>query len=161
MENPFTTKMQLKNDGELLKILKSSTSFDYKAVLAAFYELEKRGLPLTEFVSLKLELEEKFLRENTNMSNTETSSYSKVIIFASSFLLLPIIGAVLLSLNLFDRSKKMGILVVLLFGILYTLLSLLVLNLFTYPFWLVLLLNGFGGGMLSEFFWNKFMRDNK
>ncbi|MBX2897722.1 MAG: hypothetical protein KF763_19935 [Cyclobacteriaceae bacterium] len=158
MENLFTSKMKLKNDRELLKILESPKSFDYRAVLAALHELERRGFSLEEFTSIKLELEKKFQEEIVSKNSTSTNAYSKVVIFGSSFLLLPIIGAILLSINLFDVRSRIGILVVLLFGIVYTMLSLFVLNLFSYPFWLVLLLNSFGGAMLAEFFWNKYMK---
>jgi hypothetical protein len=80
--------------------------------------------------------------------------YSKVAISAFSVIFSTIFGAVLLSSNIKDNKNKW---IVVGFGIIYTTLTIIIINLIPPNTFYVLMLNMAGGLGLTSTFWNKYV----
>ena len=81
--------------------------------------------------------------------------YSKKAIQGFTIFFTTIFGAVLLMKNLKEMNKPKARIQVLVFGIIYTLISGIILNLIPKSIFLTLLFNLIGYAVLVEFFWNK------
>jgi hypothetical protein len=171
-ENKFLEKFQNKTDSELEYILENKKSYDEKAVSASIHILKERNgiTPEIETVEndIKTEKEKKkiaqkkFVEEEKKKNNiTDDLSapelHSKKVIMVFSGLFSTIFGAVLLMYNMKQTDNPTGRIQVLIFGILYTIIPLVVINLLNIGGNIALLFNIIGGGILSEYFWNKFI----
>ena len=171
-ENKFIEKFQNKTDSELEYILENKKNYDEKAVSASIYILKKRNgkSPEIETVENEIKIEKekkqidqkKFVEEEKKKNNiTEDPNapelHSKRVIMVFSGLFSTIFGAVLLMYNMKQTENKTGRIQVLIFGISYTIITLLIVNLLNIGGNIALLFNIAGGGILSEYFWNKFI----
>ena len=171
-ENKFIEKFRNKTDSELEYILENKKSYDEKAVSASIHILKERNgkSPEIETVENEIKIEKekkqiaqkKFVEEEKKKNNiTEDPNapelHSKRVIMVFSGLFSTIFGAVLLMYNMKQTENKTGRTQVLIFGISYTIITLLIVNLLNIGGNIALLFNIAGGGILSEYFWNKFI----
>ena len=160
MENFFSKMMASKDDNELKDVISRKDSFDSQAVLAAIWEMEKRGLAdeTTEFI--KSEFSEKIeVQKEDERKRQESPSIPKIAVFLVSFLLTPLFGAILFSINLFDIKQVKGIILVMGFAIFYTIISIVIFNSTSYHFGIVIIINALGAAIISEFFWKKYFKE--
>jgi len=171
-ENKFIEKFQHKTDSELEYILENKKNYNEQAVLASIQILKERNGESSELKSVEKEIEtekekkeitqQKAVEENKKKNNITDDPnapelHSKKVIMVFSVLFSTIFGAVLLMYNLKQTENKAGRIQVLIFGILYTIATLLVVNLMNIGGNIALIFNIAGGGILTEYFWNKFI----
>lgn len=158
--------MSTKSNDDLVTILKEKDAYTKEAIQAVTWELENRGLlekpivektntskgnELTESVILKEKIE-------SNKSPFEKLEvpflYSKSAILGFTIFFSTIFGAILLMQNLKEMHKPKEKNQVLVFGIVFTLFSTIILNYLPKSFFTTLFLNLIGYVILSEYFWN-------
>lgn len=83
--------------------------------------------------------------------------HSKRVITVFSGLFSTIFGAVLLMYNMKQTNNPKGRIHVLLFGIIWTVGSILTINYLELPGNLTIIFNLLGAGILNEYFWNRFI----
>ena len=160
MENFFSKMMASKDDNELKDVISKKDSFDSDAVLAAIWEMEKRGLADETTELIKREFSGKIkVQKDEERRRQGTPSIPKITIFLVSFLLTPLFGAILFSINLFDVKQVKGMLLVIGFSILYTVISIIIFNFTSYHFGIIIIINALGAAIISEFFWKKYFKE--
>tara|TARA_B110001450_G_scaffold184757_1_gene172835 strand:- start:1238 stop:1849 length:612 start_codon:yes stop_codon:yes gene_type:complete len=159
--NSFTKNMRLKSNKELETILKKKNDYTQEAIQAVIWEMENRNL---------IEKSEVHFEENTlkdlsvskeSISDNESSYeklvlpvlYSKKAIQGFTIFFTTIFGAVLLMYNLKEMNKLKERNQVLIFGIVFTILSAILLNYLPKMIFTTLLFNLIGYAVLIEFFW--------
>lgn len=170
--NKFVEKFQDKTDSELQNIISDKKSYVEEARLASIQILKERNGN-----SLELETAEKELREEKekkvaiqkqNEEDQIKKNYltddpnapelhSKRVITVFSAIFSTIFGAVLLMYNMKQTKNEKGRIQVLIFGILYTILIILIVNALKTSFNISIILNLIGAYILNEYFWNKFI----
>jgi len=165
--NSFSTKMSKKSNLELETIFNEKSKYTEEAVQAVIWELENRNLiKKTETLyqdpdkedSLTLSPSSKEVSENSESTFEELvlpALYSKKAIQGFTIFFTTIFGAFLLMQNLKQMNKPRARLEVLVFGIVYTLFTIILLNYLPKMFFSTLIFNFIGYAVLSEFFWNK------
>ncbi|MCL7753893.1 hypothetical protein [Polaribacter sp. Z022] len=165
--NSFTNNMRLKTDAELKTILKEKSKYTEQAIQAVIWELEDRNLiekseepyidPLKEE-----EISDTVVKEsniNNNESNFEEFEkpflYSKKSIQGFTIFFSTLFGTILLMSNLKVLKKQKARMQVLVFGISYTVLITIILNLYPQILFLSIIFNLIGYGVLVEYYWNK------
>lgn len=165
--NSFTNNMRLKTDAELKTILKEKSKYTEQAIQAVIWELEDRNLiekseepyidPLKEE-----EISDTVVTESTinnNESNFEEFEkpflYSKKSIQGFTIFFSTLFGTILLMSNLKVLKKQKARMQVLVFGISYTVLITIILNLYPQILFLSIIFNLIGYGVLVEYYWNK------
>ena len=153
--------MRLKSNKELETILKKKNDYTQEAIQAVIWEMENRNL---------IEKSEVHFEENTlkdlsvskeSISDNESSYeklvlpvlYSKKAIQGFTIFFTTIFGAVLLMYNLKEMNKLKERNQVLIFGIVFTILSAILLNYLPKMIFTTLLFNLIGYAVLIEFFW--------
>ena len=135
-ENYYSKSMPRKSEVELLEYVNHHTDYQEEAVLAAIWELEKRGAVSKIISDLKNVLSDKI--EVTEKPNTTTSfeNDSTPLIYSSNFILIfgvlfSVFGAgILVALN-FMQLKKVKLARLFLFaGLVYLLLQMFVFGIF-------------------------------
>lgn len=161
--NSFTRSMSKKSDAELEQIIQEKSKYTNEALQAVIWELENRNLIEKEEIVLEVAKEDKVLvsdkvdekKENAFEEFELPVLYSKKAIQGFTIFFTTIFGAVLLMKNLKEMNKPKARMLVLFFGISYTLFSVILLNYLPKTFLITLIFNLFGYGILIEFFWNK------
>ncbi len=171
-ENRFIEKFQHKTDSELEYILENKKSYNEQAIAASIHILKERNGKTPELESVESEIKiekekkeiarEKIIEENKKKNNLTDDPnapelHSKRVIMVFSGLFSTIFGAVLLMYNMKQTDNQTGRIQVLIFGILYTIATLLIVNLMNIGGNIALIFNIAGGGILTEYFWNKFI----
>lgn len=171
-ENTFLEKFQHKTDSELEYIVKNKKSYNEKAVAASILILKNRNgeSPELEFIEneIKIEKERKIITHNKSLEEEKKKTtitddpnahelYSKKVIIGFSGIFSTIFGAVLLMYNMKQTNNKKGRTQVLIFGVLYTIITLLIVNSINTVSNMALPLNIAGGMILNEYFWNTFI----
>jgi hypothetical protein len=171
-ENKFIEKFQLKTDSELEYILENKQSYNEQAVSASIQILKERNGQSIELESVENEIEvakekkeiiqRKVVEGEKKKSNITDDPnapelHSKRVIMVFSGLFSAIFGAVLLMYNMKQTDNKKGQIQVLIFGILYTIATLTIITLLDIRGNIALIFNIAGGGILTEYFWNKFI----
>ena len=165
--NSFTNNMRLKTDAELKTILKEKSKYTEQAIQAVIWELEDRNLiekseepyidPLKEEVISDTVVTESTI--NNNESNFEEFEkpllYSKKSIQGFTIFFSTLFGTILLMSNLKVLKKQKARMQVLVFGISYTVLITIILNLYPQILFLSIIFNLIGYGVLVEYYWNK------
>ncbi len=165
--NSFTAKMSKKSNGELETIFDEKSKYTEEAVQAVIWELENRSL--IEKTEILYQDPEKVVQLTKVTSTKETQEknespfeelvlpvlYSQKAIQGFTIFFTTIFGAVLLMRNLKEMNKPKAAIQVLVFGIVYTLFSIILLNYLPKMFFITLIFNLIGYAVLSEFFWNK------
>ena len=165
--NSFTAKMSKKSNGELETIFDEKSKYTEEAVQAVIWELENRSL--IEKTEILYQDPEKVVQLTKVTSTKETQEknespfeelvlpvlYSQKAIQGFTIFFTTIFGAVLLMRNLKEMNKPKAAIQVLVFGIVYTLFSIILLNYLPKMFFITLIFNLIGYAVLSEFFWNR------
>ena len=165
--NSFTNNMRLKTDAELKTILKEKSKYTEQAIQAVIWELEDRNLiekseepyidPLKEEEISVTVVKESTI--NNNESNFEEFEkpflYSKKSIQGFTIFFSTLFGTILLMSNLKVLKKQKARMQVLVFGISYTVLITIILNLYPQILFLSIIFNLIGYGVLVEYYWNK------
>ena len=171
-QNKFIEKFQHKTDSELEYILENKKSYNEQAISASIHILKERKGKTSEIETVENEIkikkekkqiaQKKFVEEEKKKSNITDNPnapelHSKKVIMVFSGLFSTIFGAVLLMYNMKQTKNQTGRIQVLIFGILYTIVTLFVVNLMNIGGNIALIFNIAGGGILTEYFWNKFI----
>jgi hypothetical protein len=170
MRMDFEELMTQKSDVELIEYLSDIDRYMSGAIIAAVKELKKRGQKFTddelndikEKIAKKIETEEEEdISWNSNSWKKKVVTdqnapllYSHGVILAFSTIFTVIFGAVLLSINISDKKKKLTLIG---FGILYTTLVIIISNLIPQISLLTIAMNAGGGFILTSTFWNKYV----
>lgn len=165
--NSFTLKMSKKSNHELEIILEEKNNYTEEAIQAVIWELENRNLiDKTEVLYEETSKENKLTTVPIPKEVLENSEnpfeelvlpiiYSKKTIQGFTIFFTTIFGAILLMQNLKEMNKPKARVQVLVFGILYTVFSSILLNYLPKMLVITLLFNLVGYAVLTEFFWNK------
>jgi len=171
-KNIFYKKFQEKTDSELKQILIDKHKYTEQAINASLQILEERNgqTPDLEIIQKKIEQTQQkneIAKQNVTEEVKKKSHltddpnapelHSKKVIMVFSGLFSTIFGAVLLMYNMKQTDNRTGRIQVLVFGVLYTIATLLVVNLMNIGGNIALIFNIAGGGILTEYFWNKFI----
>ena len=160
-QNSFTRNMRLKSNKELEDILKEKNRYTQEALQAVIWEMESRNL----IEKSEVHFEENTLRDisvSKEGTNDHKSSYEKLVlpilyskkaIQGFTIFFTTIFGAVLLMHNLKEMNKLKARNQVLIFGIVFTILSAILLNYLPKMFFITLLFNLIGYAVLIDFFW--------
>ncbi len=159
-----------KSEDGLMDYLHNFNKYTPEAITEAVNELKRRGRNFTdeELNDIKIKIQTRtkverdeeglltsnFWKENVVTDPNAPLLYSKGAISAFSLFFSVIFGAVLLSTNVNDTKKKW---IVILFGIIYTSMTIVILNLIPRNTFWVLLLNGAGGLGLTTTFWDRYV----
>ena len=153
--------MRLKSNKELETILKKNNDYTQEAIQAVIWEMENRNL----IDKSEVHFEENTLKDlsvsKESISDNESSYeklvlpvlYSKKAIQGFTIFFTTIFGAVLLMYNLKEMNKLKERNQVLIFGIVFTILSAILLNYLPKMIFTTLLFNLIGYAVLIEFFW--------
>ena len=155
--------MRLKSNKELKTILKKNNDYTQEAIQAVIWEMENRNLIDKSDVLYKNTFKEnnQIDTDEKNLDNNENPSkelilpvlYSKRAIQGFTIFFTTIFGAVLLMYNLKEMNKLKERNQVLIFGIVFTILSAILLNYLPKMIFTTLLFNLIGYAILIEFFW--------
>ncbi|NBW35654.1 MAG: hypothetical protein EBR30_11690 [Cytophagia bacterium] len=171
MAKSLTEVMKGKTNEGLMDYIDNFHKYSPEAIQSAVDELKRRGKhfseqELTEInlkisKSAKAEDEEDTLfapnkawEQNVITDPNAPLFYSKAAISAFSLFFSTVFGAVLLSYNINDTKRKW---IVISFGVVYTTVSIILLNLIPQNIFYLLLLNTAGGLALTSTFWDKFI----
>jgi hypothetical protein len=153
--------MRLKSNKELEDILKEKNRYTQEALQAVIWEMESRNL----IEKSEVHFEENTLRDisvSKEVTNDHKSSYEKLVlpilyskkaIQGFTIFFTTIFGAVLLMYNLKEMNKLKERNQVLIFGIVFTIISAILLNYLPKMIFTTLLFNLIGYAVLIEFFW--------
>jgi hypothetical protein len=164
--NNFTQSMLKKSDAELEYILQEKDTYTNEAIQAVIWELENRNLIEKDIIKLAIipaENEIKVEEKKQNSKNTNESSfeplvlpilYSKKAIQGFTIFFSTLFGAILLMSNLKKMNKLKARIEVFVFGIVYTIVTMVLLNYLPKTFFLSLIFNIVGYAILIEYYWN-------
>ena len=177
-ENFFSKKMIQKSDLELQEIVKDKDSYIDEARLAAIWELEKRNVKVesTDTIitdsSEDLEIATGATSENEPIadaidnneakepqmkSNEPVYLYSKKAIYGFSIFFSTIFGAVIMMYNLKIVNQSKARINVLIFAVLYMVLSVMLIEALQGSTITALILNTTGAFIINEYYWNKYI----
>jgi len=168
-ENIFLKKFKSKSDAELEQIIIDKNRFVEQATIAAIEILKERNTKSE--ITTKAENEIKAAQEKKRTSQPKVVEkkekinfvtndpdapklHSKLVVTIFSAIFSTIFGAALLMKNLSETGNSKARIPVLVFGILYTLATILIIELLNIHMFAVVL--NFGGAeILTSYFWNK------
>ncbi|WP_405384119.1 hypothetical protein [Maribacter sp. LLG6340-A2] len=171
-ENKFIEKFQTKTNSELEYILENKEKYNEKAISASIHILTERNGKTTKIETVENEIqiakEKKIVQQKKVAEETKKKSFltvdpnapelhSKKVIMLFSAIFSTIFGAVLLMYNMKQTDNSKGRIQVLIFGILYTVATIAIIDLLNIKTNLALIFNFAGAGILTEYFWNKFI----
>ena len=138
---------------ELAKIIGDRQTEPEEKVTAALNELKKRGIETTDY----LEIIESIKKSEPQPDENAPTLYSDRVIYTFSILFSVIFGGILFAINLKEVDKRKGIYPVIIFSVLYTALSIYILNLIDVGTYATLALGAIGALILNTVFWNKYI----
>ncbi len=151
----WTEIMSKKETSELAEVIRNKNSESEDKVNAALNELKMRGIE-TENYNEIVETTKKAVQKPDDSSPI---LYSDKVIWTFSILFSVIFGGILFAINLKEVDKRKGIMPVIIFSVLYTALSIYILNLTKAkagiggPF----LTGAIGALILNKLFWKKYI----
>ncbi|WP_430408857.1 hypothetical protein [Kordia sp.] len=151
-DNKYIEKFQSKTDAELANILENKETPKLEAIENEIQTTKKRKV-----VAQRKIIEEEKKKNNITDDPTAPELHSKRVIMVFSGLFSTIFGAVLLMYNIKQMNNPKGRIQVLIFGILYTIATLVLINLLNSKSNIVIIINIVGGMILTEYFWNQFI----
>lgn len=140
-------------DAELIDTVKGNRGLQNEKIIAAAKELEKRGIESDNYKRILIKSDNEELEPDENSPKL----YSDKVIYTFSILFSVVFGGILLSINLKEADKRKGIFPVITFSILYTALTIYILELINAGNGGTLLMGAIGAAILKEFFWNKYL----
>jgi hypothetical protein len=159
--------MSVKSNTELENIFENKSDYTDEAVQAVIWELENRNLiEKTDISYLETQINTDIAETSTPKEDLENNEspfeelilpilYSKKAIQGFSILFSTIFGVVLLMSNLKAMNKPKARVEVLVFGIAYSIFTVILLNYLPKMFFITLLFNIFGYAVLTEYYWNR------
>ncbi|WP_245893456.1 SLC5/6 family protein [Polaribacter butkevichii] len=159
--------MSKKSNKELETIFNEKEKYTVEAIQAVIWELENRNLiektaisvdetlKKSDAVNAVISTEKKENNESPFEELELPFLYSKKAIQGFTIFFSTIFGAFLLMQNLKEMNKPKARIQTLTFGIVYTILSAIILNYLPKTFFITLLFNLIGYVILTEYFWNK------
>ena len=171
-ENYFSKKMVKKTDAELQSIVSDKQTYVEEARQAAIWELENREIKSDAIENASKEIEDskikreeqknekiEFIKKDPNIVDdpNQPELHSKRVILMFSIIFSTIFGAVLLMYNMKETKNSKGRIQVLIFGVLYTAISIAIITRLNIILNLALIFNFVGAGVLTGYFWNKFI----
>lgn len=170
MKEHLKQLMANKSDEDLLKYVTNPEKYTQEAIDAALQELGSRGHIVSSDDRQRIEKAteaKKYAADNPkretgfgswkeNIVNDEDAPqcYSQRAIWGFSVFFTVIFGAILLAINIADKTKKW---IVIGFGIAYTSIAIFVLNQFPRNTGLTFIVNALGAIILTTLFWNKYI----
>ncbi|WP_430966688.1 hypothetical protein [Spongiimicrobium sp. 2-473A-2-J] len=171
-ENRFLDSLKEKEDFELENIIADKKAYVEEARIAAIQILKERKGKTADLESAENEI--KTVQEERAIAHQKTAEeekkkssltddqnapelHSKRVITVFAGIFSTIFGAVLLMYNMKQTGNQKGRTQVLIFGILYTIACVAILNALEARANLALIFNLAGAGILTEYFWNKFI----
>ncbi len=171
-ENKYFKIFQNKSDSELEHILENKEKYNEHAVFASIQILKDRNGKSAELETIETEIQvtkekkivaQRKIVEDEKKKNNITDDpnapelHSKRVIMVFSGLFSTIFGSVLLMYNMKQTDNRKGRIQVLVFGLFYTIGTLIIVDLLNYTGNIAIIFNIAGGGILTEYFWNKFI----
>ncbi|WP_341221496.1 hypothetical protein [Polaribacter atrinae] len=165
-KNSFSTNMRSKSNKELETILLEKDKYTEEAIQAVTWELQDRNiLERTDDFSDEITKETVTIDVAVTNESTENNKspfeelevpvlYSKKAILGFTIFFSTIFGAVLLMQNLKEMNKPKARNQVLIFGLVYTVFSTILLNYLPKSFFTTFILNMIGYTVLTGYFWN-------
>lgn len=165
--NSFTIIMSKNSDHALETILKEKKDYTDEAIQAVIWELENRNLIdktsvlyqeiLEGINATAVAISEDILKNNESSMEELVlpDLYSKKTIRGFTIFFATIFGVILLMQNLKEMNKPKARIQVLVFGMLFTIFSIILFNYLPKNLLITLLFNLIGSAILIEFFWNK------
>jgi hypothetical protein len=159
--------MSAKSNTELENIFENKSDYTDEAVQAVIWELENRNLiEKTEISYLETQVNTDIAETSTPKEDLENNEspfeelvlpilYSKKAIQGFSILFSTIFGVFLLMSNLKAMNKPKARVEVLVFGIAYSIFTVILLNYLPKMFFITLLFNIIGYAVLTEYYWNR------
>jgi hypothetical protein len=138
---------------ELANIIRDSTHEPEEKVTATLVELKKRGIEATVYSEIIESIKSKEPKLDENLPTL----YSDRVIYIFSILFSVIFGGILFARNLKEVDKKIGIYPVIIFSVLYTALSIYILNLINAGSPGTFVLGAIGALVINNVFWNKYI----
>ena len=125
-ENYFSSKMLKMNESELKTYFNNSSDYQEEAVLAAIWELEKRGFDNPEILNLKTKLEAREIAapiqsKSVAIEKIELYSFNFIILFGVLFSVFA--SSILIALNLIQLKNKAKSRLAIFSGLAYSLLQ--------------------------------------
>ena len=166
-ENRFLKKFEYKSDSELERIINDKETFVEQARIAAIEILKERNGQTESTKKAEAEMKSAQERKVAAQQKAEEEEkkksfvtddpeapelHSKRVITMFSAIFSAIFGAVLMMHNFKEVGNSKARNQVLVFGILYTIASILIINALNIQ---AIALNFTGAAILTEFFWNK------
>jgi hypothetical protein len=165
--NNFTQNMLKKSNAELEHIFEEKDTYTDEAIQAVIWELENRNLIEKDTIKLAIipvenetDVEEK-QQDSKDISESSFEAfvlpvlYSKKAIQGFTIFFSTLFGAILLMSNLQKMNKSKARIEVFVFGIVYTIFTIVLLNYLPKTFFLTLIFNIVGYAILIEYYWNK------
>jgi hypothetical protein len=165
--NNFTQNMLKKSNAELEHIFEEKDTYTDEAIQAVIWELENRNLIEKDTIKLAIipvenetDVEEK-QQDSKDISESSFEAfvlpvlYSKKAIQGFTIFFSTLFGAILLMSNLQKMNKLKARIEVFVFGIVYTIFTIVLLNYLPKTFFLTLIFNIVGYAILIEYYWNK------
>jgi len=143
---------KLSND-DLVRIIRDERSYPELKVAAALTELKNRGIDTENYHNLMESMKDKDPEPDEN----SPILYSDKVIYTFSILFSVIFGGILFAINLKEVNNKKGILPVVSFSILYTALSIYLLNKINLGTLGSFIFGAFGAIIINNLFWNKYI----
>ena len=138
---------------ELASIIRDRTNEPEEKVTATLIELKKRGLEATVYSEILESIQSKEPKLDENLPTL----YSDRVIYIFSILFSVFFGGILFARNLKEVDKKNGIYPVIIFSVLYTALSIYILNLINTGTPGTFVLGAIGALVINNVFWNKYI----
>jgi len=145
----WTEIMSKKETSELAEVVRNKNSETEEKINAALDELKNRGIE-TENYS---EIIKKSKKPTQEPDENSPILYSDKVISTFSILFSVIFGGILFAINLKEVDKKKGIVPVIVFSIIYTALSIYILNLIKSGTGGTLIAGAIGALILNKLFW--------
>ncbi|MCS3868452.1 hypothetical protein J3D55_001368 [Chryseobacterium ginsenosidimutans] len=164
---------------ELEKYISSDSPFVYEAIEIAYDILKNRGVNFSDIkknsieglIKIKKEEDLKYTENNTwdinaDNENSDIELYSQKSIWFFSIFLGIHIGAILLAINLFSLTKNRKGLIIIIFGIIYsvflyityTITKIYIIN---YYILILIFMTAIGASILQFYFWDKYLPNIK
>lgn len=174
-DNRFIDKFKHKTDADLVQIVTNKQDYNEDAIAAALFILDERKSTVidikTETAIIEKEKERKALVQAKHLEEDKNRLYhtddpnapqlhSKAVIRLFSGMFSTIFGGVLLMYNMKQIGNTRARNEVLLFTIGYTMATLVLVNTIPVVTKFVIAINFVGGGILSEYFWNKYIGED-
>jgi len=119
-------------------------------------ELQNRGIETNDYSQII----ESIKKNEPKLDENSPTLYSQKVIYTFSILFTVIFGGILFAINLKEVDKKNGIVPVIIFAVLYTVLSVYILELINSGLPGTVVLAAVGALVINNIFWNKYIGKN-